>query len=55
MATTKKDLKKTLYQYMIDNDLGFVSIEASMSMNKSKVIVALTEEEDDINDRFYLN
>ena len=32
---------------MLENNLGYMSMEVSMSMNKQNVLMSLTEDEDD--------
>jgi hypothetical protein len=40
---------------MLENNLGYMSMEVSMSMNKQNVLMSLTEDEDYIDDSFNLN
>ena len=47
MKITKKHLKQILKKYMLENNLGYMSMEVSMSMNKQNVLMSLTEDEDD--------
>jgi len=55
MAITKQNIKEVLKRYMKQNNLGYVSIEASLSMDGNNVVLCITEEEDDIDDKLYLN
>ena len=52
---TKKNIKEVLKRYMIQNNLGYLELSASLSMDNSKVIMCITEEEDDIDDKLLLN
>lgn len=52
---TKQELKVVIKKYMKANNLGYVSLEASMSMSGDKVIMNINEEEDDVNDKFRWN
>ena len=40
---------------MKQRGLGFVSLEASLSMDQSRVIMSITEEEDEIDDLWQYN
>ena len=55
MKITKEHLKAILKKYMIENKLGYVSMEVSLSIDQSKVIMAITEEEEDIDDSYLYN
>lgn len=54
MAITKQNIREVLKRYMVQNNLGYIEISASLSVDNSKVIMVVTEEEDDIDD-FSLN
>lgn len=54
MAITKANIREVLKRYMIQNNLGFIELQASLSMNKSKVIMSITEDEDEEIDDSYL-
>jgi hypothetical protein len=45
MKITKNNIRDLLKIYMEDNDLGFININASMSMDRTKVILCITEDE----------
>lgn len=47
MAITKDNIREVLKRYMIQNNLGYVSLEASLSMDKQRVLLSITEDEDD--------
>jgi hypothetical protein len=55
MAITKSNIKEVLKRYMLQNGLGYLELKASLSMDNSKVIMAITEEEDDFEDKSYMN
>jgi homospermidine synthase len=52
MAITKSNIREVLKRYMVQNGLGYISIDASLSMDSSRVIMAITE---DIEDKTHLN
>lgn len=43
---TKEYIRKVLKKYMLDNNLGFVSVSASMNIAKTNVVMNLIEEEE---------
>ena len=53
MSITKANIKEVLKRYMKQNDLGYMDISASLSMDRSKVIMVITEEEEDADEIFY--
>jgi hypothetical protein len=55
MAITKANIREVLKRYMLQNGLGYLEIKASLSMDSSKVIMAITEEEDDLESKSHLN
>lgn len=55
MEINKKHIRKVLKDYMLQNNLGYLELSASLSMDQQKIIMSLTEEEDDINDAFRWN
>lgn len=45
--TPRAKLKEAFREYLISENLGFISVDASLSANKKNVLLAIIEEDDD--------
>lgn len=43
---TKEYIRKVLQRYMLDNNLGYMHVNASMNISKTNVKMSMTEEEE---------
>jgi hypothetical protein len=55
MKITKEHLRKIFKKYMIQENLGFVSLNASISADKRNVKLSIVEEEEDVDDSYLYN
>ena len=49
MEITKAHIKVILKKYMLQNNIGFAHIDASISMDKKKVLMVISEEPEENN------
>ena len=49
MKTTKEEFKYIVKQYMLDQSIGYLQVTASMSVDRSNVVLSMTEDEDNPN------